>query len=194
MKELIGIITVIMTIGIHLPYLIHTIQGKIKPHPFSWFIWSSLMAVAFVAQVIDGAGAGAWMNGATLAIASAIIFFSIRNGFDEITAFDKCIFAMGVLSIPLWILTQDPLASVIVVTTANVIAYIPTFRKAWYKPYEEALYLFAVNVVRHILAVLAIEQYLVTTALFPVSLVFTNASVAFFLIWRRMQLNKKAST
>ncbi|MDD9912239.1 MAG: hypothetical protein OXR68_04835 [Alphaproteobacteria bacterium] len=187
-NEIIGTITVIAAIVTYLPYLRDTIRGKVKPHPFSWTIWVLLTAIAYIVQVIDGAGPGAWMNAAVLAICVFIIICSFKNGFKNITLFDKVVFGIGLASIPLWIVTSDPLWSVILVSFANTIAYIPTFRKSYNKPHEEALYLYSINLFRHGLSITALANFALTTALFPAVLSINNGALAIFLIIRRYQL------
>lgn len=184
-NEIIGAITVVVAICTYLPYLRDTIKGKVTPHPFTWTIWVTLTAIAYAAQVSDNAGPGAWMNAAVLIICFFIILFSFKNGFKNITLFDKYIFGLGLLAIALWLITQNALWSVILVSIANTIAYIPTFRKSYQKPYEEAVYLYGINFFRHGASILALANLSIITALFPVVLTINNGALALFLLWRR---------
>lgn len=185
MIEIIGGLTVVVAIMTYIPYLRDTIKGKVTPHPFTWIIWVTLTAIAYVAQISDNAGPGAWMNAAVLTLGILIILFSFKNGFKQITKFDAGIFAIGVLAIVLWVITQDALWSVILVSIANTIAYIPTFRKSYKQPFEEALYLYSINFFRHGASILALANISVITALFPAVLTINNGALALFLLWRR---------
>ena len=42
-QEIIGIITIIVGVGIHISYLYGTIKGTITPHPFTWILWTLLI-------------------------------------------------------------------------------------------------------------------------------------------------------
>ena len=190
MNEIIGGITVVVAVLTYLPYLRDTIRGKVTPHPFTWIIWVTLTAIAYAAQVSDNAGPGAWMNAAVLAICVFIILFSFKNGFDNITRFDTGVFGIGLVAILLWIVTQDALWSAILVSVANTIAYIPTFRKSYKKPHEEAIYLYGVNFFRHGASILALANVSLITALFPAVLTINNGALALFLLWRRKALKK----
>ncbi len=66
-------------------------------------------------------------------------------------------------SLPFWYLTSDPLWAVIILTTVDVIGFGPTFRKAYNHPFEEQLTFYAIFVVRNVIAILALEQYSLTT-------------------------------
>lgn len=189
-NEIVGAVTVLVAVATYGPYLYDTIRGKVTPHPFSWTIWVTLTLIAYLAQLSDNAGPGAWMNGVVVCICLFIIFFSFKDGFSHlnIRKFDIAIFSLGVAAIPLWLLTDDPLYSVILITFANTIAYIPTFTKSFDKPYEEVLYLYGVNFFRHGASLLALANVSWVTALFPAALAVNNGALALFLLWRRYAL------
>lgn len=46
-----------------LPYLLSVLRNQVKPHVFSWVIWASTTFIAFLAQLADNAGVGAWPIG-----------------------------------------------------------------------------------------------------------------------------------
>ena len=71
-------------------------------------------------------------------------------------------------SLPLWYFTSDPLLAVIILTTVDVIGFGPTFRKAYKHPFEEQLTFFMIIAVRNFISILALENYSLTTTLFPV--------------------------
>jgi len=56
--EIMGIITVVMSVGIHVPYLVDAIRVKIKPHPFTWILWTLLTIIVFVWMVQGPAHGG----------------------------------------------------------------------------------------------------------------------------------------
>lgn len=187
-NEIIGAITVIVAIATYLPYLYDTIRGKVTPHPFSWTIWLTLSVVAYAAQISDNAGPGSWMNAVVILIGLFIVAASFKYGFKNIKKIDVFVFALGVTAIPLWIITDDALWSVILISFANTIAYIPTFRKSYHKPHEEALYVYGINFFRHGASIFAMTNLSLITSLFPFILVLNNGALALFLIWRRRQL------
>lgn len=188
--EIIGIVTVVMGIGLHVPYLVDTIKGTIKPHPFTWILWTLLTIIVFVAQVIDGAGPGAWGTGIVGVFCIAITLASLRYGFENIKKSDVMMLVFGLMTIPLWILTNDPTLSVIIIVVIDLIAFAPTYRKSYLKPYDEPLYLYSLNVLRHGLSLFAIINFTIATALFPLMVGLANGTMALFLIWRRYALKE----
>ena len=189
--EIIGLITVAMSIGIHVPYFLDTFRGKIRPHPFTWILWTLLTIIIFIAQFVDGAGPGAWGTGVVGAFCIAITLASVRYGFQNIKIADVVMFAIGLLTIPLWIITEDPTLSVIIVVAIDLIAFAPTYRKSYHKPYDEPLYHSSLNFIRHGLTLFAIVNFTVSTALFPLMVGIANGLLFLFLIWRRKVLKSE---
>ncbi len=190
MNEIIGTITVVMTLILYGFYIRDTLTEKITPHPFSWAIWLVITSTIFVAQVSDNAGPGAWMNGVVTITNFIILVLSLKNGMGIIKKFDIFIFSLSIFSIPLWMITSDPLWSVILLVFANTLAYIPTYRKSYKNPYNEALYLYGINFFRHGLSIVALANYTTVTMLSPFMLVLNNGALALFLLWRRHQILK----
>ena len=189
MHEIIGTITVIIAIAMHVPYLVGAIKGTIKPHPFTWILWTLLTLIVFFAQFFDGAGPGAWGTGVVGGLCIAITFASLRYGFEDIKKKDAIFFIIGLMSIPLWVYTNDPTLSVIIVTVIDMFAFAPTFRKSYMKPYDEPLYLYTSNIIRHGLSLFAIVHVSIATAFFPFMIMIANIGLTGFLIWRRKVLS-----
>ena len=101
------------------------------------------------------------------------------------------LFVGGISSIPLWLVTKDPTLSVILITTIDLIAFAPTYRKSYLNPHDEPLYLYSLNVIRHGLSLLAIINVTIATFLFPFMVMLANGSLAVFLLWRRRALKEK---
>ena len=192
-QEIIGVVTVIMAAALHISYLKGAISGTITPHPFTWLLWTTLTFIIFFAQISDGAGPGAWGTVTVAVICLGITAASLKNGFENIKKIDIALFISGLLAIPLWIVTDDPTLSVILVVAIDLIAIVPTFRKSWDKPYQEPVYLYALNVLRHGLSLFALANISIATALFPFAIMLANGCLAIFLLWRRHVLKKSTS-
>jgi len=188
MNEVVGAITVLMTIIICSFYIRDTIKGKITPHPLSWGIWLIITCTVFLAQISDNAGPGAWMNGVVTLINLIILTLSLKNGLGIIRKLDVIVFSLAIIAILTWIITSSPFYSVIILVVANTLGFIPTFRKSFHQPYSEPIYLYSIGFFRHGLSIIALSNYSIITALSPAMLVIINFLVAMFLIWRRYKL------
>lgn len=190
LKTIISVISVLLIFVAYVPYVRDTLQGKTTPHVYTWFIWGLVTAIAFGLQVSAGAGVGSW---ATLAVVIACFFVFIlgmRNGKKDITKLDILFFILSFVALFLWLIAKQPILSVILVSSVDMLGFVPTIRKSWNKPHSETLFLYSLNAFRHILSLLALEQYNVVTWLYPVSWTIANTLFSIILIIRRKQMGK----
>lgn len=188
MKDIIGIIAVVLTFIGYIPYIRDTIKGKTTPHVYTWFIWALVTAIAFALQISDKAGPGAFTTLAA-AIVSFIIFgFGMRQGDKDITVADTIFFILSLIALLLWLFAKQPVLSVILVSSIDMLGFIPTIRKSWHKPYEETLISYAANTFRFGLAIFALQRYTLITSLYPITWIFANGSFTLFLLMRRKHL------
>ena len=188
MKEFLVIIGVVITFIAYIPYFRDIIDGKTKPHAFTWLIWSLLTAIAFVAQVSDGGGIGSVILGITAVISFIIFLIALKVGKKNIVKVDWIFLFGALLAIVVWYITEDPFWSVILITVIDAVAFAPTFRKAYIDPYTETLSTFLLSGVKFIFVIVALEAYTTVTVLYPLSLVFANGLFVVLLIVRRKQL------
>lgn len=190
-KLAIAIASVVMTIAGYLFYFKDIFAGKTKPHMYTWLIWGLLTGIAFFGQLADGAGTGAWVTGVTAAVSFLIVALSFKYGEKNITRSDTYFLIASLASIVLWLVTNDPLLSIILITIVDFVAFVPTIRKSLIKPGEETLihYFFAGG--KFVLAIIALENYSIVTTLYPLSLVLANWLFVVLVLIRRDQLSKE---
>src|SRR5690606_9865601 len=143
-------------------YLKDVFWGRTKPHAFSWLLWSLLASIGFFAQVSEGAGAGAWVTGMTAAMCLLIALIGAFSGKDHIMKIDLYCFIGALLGIVVWRLTNDPLTAVLIVSVIDALAFTPTFRKAYFKPYEETASAFTFSTFKWALGIIALESFNLT--------------------------------
>ncbi len=188
-KEVLAYIGVFITIIGYIAYITSIFKNNTKPHPFSWIIWASLTTIAFFAQVSDGAGAGAWVTGTTAFVSFIIVILAyIKNSKQEITKGDWITFVAGMAAIPLWIITQTPLWSIILITVIDNIGFYPTMRKTWVKPHDELAFHYWIAGSKFILSIYALSVFSVITVLYPLSLIISNFAFLILLYYRRWRL------
>lgn len=167
-KEIFSVIAIALTFYAFLPYIRSIRRGQTKPHVFSWVIWGSTTFIVFLAQLADKGGAGAWPTGVSGIITVYVAYLAYKNKSDtQITKSDWIFFLAALTSLPAWMITSDPLWSVIILTLVDSAGFVPTFRKAFIKPFEEHLTFYIFISLRNILAIVALVNYSVTTVLFP---------------------------
>ena len=187
-KTIIGAAAVVVAFASYTPYFKNLLSGKTKPHAFSWLVWGILNAIAFSGQIHDKGGAGAWSVGLTAAVMFIIFAIALRKGEKDIRPFDWfCLIGAGISLVP-WLLTSNPLISVVLITIIDALGFLPTVRKSFKKPHQETLVTFALSTVKYTLVVIALQHYTLVTTLFPLSLVIMNGLFVAMLIIRRRQV------
>ena len=156
-KIALGITAVIMGILSYIPYFRDVFTGKTKPHAFTWFVWSLLTAIAFFAQLIEHAGAGAWVTATTSLFCFIVFLFALVRGHKDFPIVDWLCLASALFSLALWFFTKNPLVAIILITLTDAIAFIPTFRKSFSHPWEETIMLYAIAAIKFALGQFALE-------------------------------------
>ena len=167
-KELLSASAIVQTFAMFVPYIGSIKSGRTKPHVFSWAIWALATFVVFLAQLAGHGGFGAWPIGVSGLITGYIAILAYRKHSDRaITKADWVFLVTALTALPCWLLTSNPLWAVVILTGVDLAGFGPTFRSAYVRPHDERMGFYLLGVVRNILAISALEQYSVTTVLFP---------------------------
>lgn len=189
-KIILGIIAAAVGFIGYIPYFRDIFKGKTKPHVFSWFVWCLLTGIAFFAQIAEGAGPGAWVTGFAAITCLVVAVLAIFRGEKKITLSDWLSFIGALLGLLLWRLTDNPMLAVILITITDALAFVPTIRKAYYKPYEETIAAWLSYSLKFFIGLMALESYNVTTMLYPSALAVMNGSFALMLYVRRKKFSQ----
>jgi hypothetical protein len=187
MKETIAIIASLLAIVGNVPYLIDVLKQKVRPHPYTWLVWTIVSATIFFGQLAKGAGVGALPTAASEIFTVIIFIFSIRYGFKEIKKIDSFFLALALLGLIPWALTDDPTISVIIVVTIDLIDFIPTIRKTWSHPKTESPWLYSMNALRHFLALFSLQTYNIATTLHSIVMIIVNSIMTIIMKTRKDQ-------
>jgi hypothetical protein len=189
--EIWGIVSVGFTIAASVPYLLSVIEGNTNPHMFSWIIWGTITLTAFIVQVTQGAGAGAWSTGVSSVFCIIILIASIKRGEKNITKSDWVTFILGMMAIPIWAMTQNADIAAVWVTIINGLGFYPTFRKCYDNPYKENTTLYAMSTLKHVTSIFALSSISIATVFYPFVLFFQNGFLVVLIYWRKHVLDKK---
>lgn len=185
MKETIAIIAAILAIIGNVSYLKDVFKGKVQPHPYTWFIWSIVSMTTFFGGLAKGAGIGALPTGVAEGFNIIIFLFSLKYLFQgkvgHIRRIDNYFLIICLLGLIPWALTKDPTVSVIIVVLIDIVAFVPTLRKTWKHPDTEKPLLYEMNVARHILTLLSLQNYNIATMFHSIAMICTNTIMTLFI-------------
>jgi hypothetical protein len=192
-KELFSGLALVLTFVAFIPYMLAIWRQEIRPHVFSWFIWGAGTFVVCIAQLTDGAGIGAWPIGVSGLLTVGVAFLALVRSSDSSIVRSDWVFLMLALSaLPLWFFTSTALSAVIVLTIVDLLGFGPSVRKSFERPHEENASFFAITIFRNGFVIAALENYSLTTVLFPAAV--GGACVLFVLLIsiRRFMVRNKA--
>jgi hypothetical protein len=182
MKETFAIVATVFAILGTISYLRDVLAKKVRPHPYTWFVWTIVSGVTFFGQLAKGAGIGALPTGVAETFTLLIFLFSLQYGFKHVTKTDTYFLIFALFGLIPWIIFKDPTVSIIVVVTIDLIAFIPTLRKTRVDPSTEAPALYSMNVARHILTLFSLQTYNIATTLHSIAMIVTNSFMTFLIL------------
>lgn len=163
-----GIATVIALIA-YIPYLIDMFRGKNRPHLYTWISIFIITLTIAIIQLQGGAGLGAIPVFVGVLVDAIILFYCFRFGTNDIVFMDKICLALSILGVGFYVVFNSrPLLSLAIVSIAEVISFIPTFRKTRNAPYSESLPSYYLIMLKLILILVALENYNLLTVSYSV--------------------------
>ncbi len=185
MKETLAIIAALLAIAGNLPYLWDIVKGRVKPHPYTWFVWSIVSGTVFFGILAKGAGIGALPTAASEIFTIIIFLFSLKFGFKRIPKTDTLFLVVALLGLIPWMLTGDPTLSVVIAVSIDLVAFAPTLRKTWNQSSTENPILYGSNVLRHVLALFSLQTYNIATTLHSIVMIIANTAMTAIILLRK---------
>jgi len=181
LKQLFSAIAILLVFLAYYPYIKSILNNETKPHLFSWIIWGLTTSIVFFALLSSKGGVGSFPTGVSALICFFIAFLAYKKvSHDVIKKSDWAFFILALLAIPLWYVTDSALNAVILLSIIDTLGFIPTFKKTYHSPYEEQLSFFMIMIFKEFFAVSALEEYSLTTLLFPI--VLSSSTIVFVLM------------
>lgn len=185
-KTIFAIIAALISVGVFINYVRSTLQKKTKPHAYTWLVWFITQATAVAGIWYGDGGWGAVALTVSTIFVGAVFLLSLRYGTRNITKSDTIVLIFALLAIIVWWQLDNPVLAILMVSTIDVIGYIPSWRKSIVEPWSETLLSWSISPIGHFFAILAFTQYNFFTLTYPLSLMTANlVLVAICLIYRR---------
>ncbi|RQR22276.1 hypothetical protein DIE23_37135 [Burkholderia sp. Bp9143] len=188
--SVLGVIGSAVSLLAAIPYALAIYRRTVRPHLFTWLIWSVVTAIAAAGQFVAGAGPSAWCT-AAIAVTCCLTFVaSIFRGERGWTRIDWVFLCAALSAIPLWMATDDPTMSICLVTLIELAGLGPTVRKTLRDPWSESLTYFALCVLKYALALLALRAWTVAVAFYPAVNILASIGICSLMMVRRQALSK----
>jgi hypothetical protein len=116
--------------------------------------------------------------------------FALWKGARDFPLVDWLALAGAGIASLLWLITNGPLAAVILITVIDLLGFIPTFRKSYSRPNEETMFTYLMSGLKFVVGIIALQHFSAVNVIYPASLVLTNGIFVIMLAIRRTQLSR----
>ncbi|MES2315334.1 MAG: hypothetical protein V4486_01210 [Patescibacteria group bacterium] len=170
-------------------YYIYTrdmFKGATRPNLVSWFIWTLAPFIASYFQLKAGARFSVlpvFLAGFGPLLVIIASFWS-KNKYWKLSLFDIICGTLALLSLLLYIVTQNLAISIIFAILADAWAFVPTIKKSWTNPESETGILYFFAIISNIIGLLVIKDWSFTIYSFGAYLVVANIIIV-FVIYRK---------
>jgi len=173
------------------PYVVGMLRGRIRPHAFTWLVWTVTTMIAFAGQLVGNGGIGAAAAGASALVGVAISGYAFWRGERSYTRLDWLCLAGAAIALVAWGFAGGPLTAVILIALVDAIGAVPTIRKAFAKPDDEGISPFVLANFKWLLAIYALDHLNLLTLLFPATTTAVNTAIIIVVLGRHAQLQSR---
>ena len=168
-----------------IPYIRDIFLKKTKPERATWWIWSALNTIAFIALIDAGPTWGLATFGMQLLATILVAFLSIKYGFGSFRRRDVVSLIFAFFGIVLWQMTEQPVAALLILIGIDVTALWLTLSKTWKAPHSETLSTWILTLFGCIFGLLAVGSLEFTKVIFQFYIVIGSVLIVGIILYRR---------
>ncbi|MBY0539617.1 hypothetical protein K2P56_04300 [Patescibacteria group bacterium] len=184
-KTIFFLIAFCLAVSAYIPYFLGIFKGETKPHAYTWLIWTITTGIGTAGVWYGGGGLPAITFATTTLLTFIIFLLSLKFGTKNITAGDTITLLAALTAVFVWVGLNNPLWSVILGISIDLIGYWPTVRKAFAEPWSESSLAWVLWTLAPLFSLLALDTYsLLTTAYYWPIFVVNALCVVMFSIRR----------
>jgi hypothetical protein len=191
--SVLGIIAIILQISGFIPYILDIFKGKTKPERASFWIFSLLVGVALVAQLLDKITWAAALVLVSFLCVLTIAVLSLKYGYGKFHRRDTCSIILAIIGVIIWQVTSKPLVAIAMVILIDFSGFWLTLIKTWKAPNTETLFAWAASGVAGILAIIATQNYSAVQIAYLLYSAIANCLISLLIVYRRKSFSNTAS-
>ena len=184
-RDALGILSVALAIVAAAIYIAQTLRGEVRPHPLSWFLFGILSLTGYLVQRDQGAHQGSWTLLAMTIICFTFVAASVARGERSFSRAEWAFVAAAGAVFVLYMFTRDANVAAALTTAIDALGYGPTFVRGWSRPTKDSATSFALNGVKFVPSLMAMDPIWFATSFYPATLLVLNTAVTIMLVWRR---------
>lgn len=185
-KETLSLIAILITFYSFFPYIKLILKSKIRPHFFSWMIWSISTITVFIAGYFDNGGFGLipiLISGILTILVS--ILCMLKKTDLEFKKLDFLFLIISLISILGWILFENANLTILFLTLVDLSGFGPTLRKIKEDANSESSIFYFLFFIRNLFVILALENHSFITLCFPILVGFSSLLVSIYIFFKK---------
>jgi hypothetical protein len=184
-RDALGMLSVALAIAGAAIYVYQTLRGEVRPHPLSWLVFGVLSGVGYWVQRDEGAAQGSWALLAMTVICFLFVAASVARGERSFSRQEWAFVAASAATFILYLFTREPNLVAALITLIDALGYGPTFVRGWSQPQKDSVASFALNAVKFVPSLMAMDPITFATSFYPAALLVLNTAVSAMLVMRR---------
>lgn len=177
MQEILGLSSGLLVTLAAVPYIRDILLKKTKPERTTWFIWSVLLAIAFFAQLSEGATWSLFLTAGDFIAVFTIFILSIKYGVGGATRFDIATLISACIGLFLWYITDEALIALSITIFIDFLAGMLTVTKTYRDPFSETSLTYMMCAFGALLSVFSIGSLSFSLLIFPVWIFLINFTI-----------------
>lgn len=172
------------------PYFRDIFRHKTKPERAMWWIYSVLFILLFAAQKKAGAHWLLVVSAGYILSAVLIAVLSLRYGYGTFHKRDVASLGIAALGLLLWLLTDQPLAAIVMVVIVDFAGFWLTLTKTWHAPHSETLISWQLSCAGAILSVFSADSWKPSIVIYPLYSVLGSGLLVWLIMYRRTKVKE----
>jgi len=154
-----GLLSTVLGIYCAIPYIVAIIRGKVKPHQFTWLIWSIMNGIMVLSQYLEGARASILISAIFFVSSTVQFFLSLKYGVRNSSPYDRLLLGLALATIVAWMLTRNNILAIWLTVLIDVFATTMLILKIKRHPGTEPFYLWFIATIAFVFSVLSLVDH-----------------------------------
>jgi hypothetical protein len=158
-------------------YIVDILRGNTKPSRVTWWVLALLNVVITASYFVSGARDTIWIPFAYAVGYVFVAVLSLKYGEGTWGRTDIICLLFALISIGSWWLFRSAYVALGMLIVADFIALVPTFYKAYVRPWTESKLSWGIATGASLLNLFALESWAAHLSLYPLYILITNAVI-----------------
>lgn len=165
-------------------YIRDTWRGETAPNRVTWSLWALEPILAYVLERQAHVGRAAIWTLVLGCVPLVVLAASLHDPKSvwRIGRFDMVCGVISVVGFIVWIVSGEHTVAFVSFVAADAVAGLPTLRKSIVEPHTETAWNFAASALAAVITLLTLTSFTTAGALFPLSVLVMNTTIALFII------------